>query len=228
MTYYKATRIDGTSFCDKKTKWKIGNVTRAKNNTRRTKLHGSGILYASDAPGEALEGQKSRWPCCLFEVVPEEPIVTQKNHKVGAHAWLVIKDLPAWQALGPNGQEVASFIERCAVLMPDEIRALVRERTKEKYRGYSVIVMWPLIAIRDTAHAHAREGAMNAVIKAAPRAVQNAARGTKLDIDPDATFNIPWGITSDVAAALVVRDLIDEGHFEALCRPWYEAIGERI
>ena len=67
MTYYKATRTDGTSFYDSKTAWKVGRITWLKGE-RGDDPCGPGILQAATEPGESLVG--GSWPCRLFEVEP--------------------------------------------------------------------------------------------------------------------------------------------------------------
>lgn len=120
-TYYKATRPDGTSFHDGKTRWEVGKTVTIPKSKRREELCGPGILHVSDAPGETLIG--GEWPCRLFRVEPGE-IVTSEGNKHGTHSVTVIEELPAWQALGPMGEQVAWVIERCRSLTETEIRRL--------------------------------------------------------------------------------------------------------
>ena len=125
MTYFKATRPDGTSFADGETRWVVGEVTSLAEDERRTTLCKAGLLHASLEAGESLVG--GSWPCRLFEVEPLGKVITSPihPHKVGAHEWRVIRELPAWMALGPNGEAVADLIERARHLTVDEIRRLV-------------------------------------------------------------------------------------------------------
>lgn len=120
MTYYKATKPDGTSFYDSAYNWKVGRITRLEG-AKRSELCAPGILHASKAPGESLVG--GSWPCRLFVVEPRDKVIesTRHQHKVGAHAWKVVEELPAWQALGPNGDEVVKIINRAKTLTHDEV-----------------------------------------------------------------------------------------------------------
>ena len=120
MIYYKATRTDGTSFHDAKTTWTVGETVKIKKKDRKADLCGVGILHASDAPGETLIG--GRWPCRLFEV--EGKPVAQDGHKFGFHELTVVRELPAWQALGPNGEAVAALIERARTITPEKAERL--------------------------------------------------------------------------------------------------------
>ena len=120
MTYYKATRPDGKSFHDGTTAWATGETVKIEMENRRADLCGVGILHASDAPGETLIG--GRWPCRLFEVEGEP--VAQEDHKFGFHELTVIRELPAWQALGPNGEAVTALIERSTTITPEQAERL--------------------------------------------------------------------------------------------------------
>ena len=124
MTYYKATRTDGTSFQDGKTTWTVGKITRLPKSEQRTTLCRAGVLHASTEPGESLVG--GSWPCRLFEVEPVGGLVTDDDHpyKVGAHAWRVVREIEAWRALGPNGEAVAALIERARRMTGEEAARL--------------------------------------------------------------------------------------------------------
>ena len=127
MTYYKATRTDGTSFYDSKTKWTVGRITRHPNPETSKGLCSSGVLHISDAPGETLVG--GSWPCRLFEVEPRSALISGYAHKHGCTAVKVVRELPAWQALGPNGEAVAAHIEQCKTITPEQARQLADART---------------------------------------------------------------------------------------------------
>ena len=119
-TYYKATRTDGTSFHDAKTTWTVGETVKINRLDRRKTMCGTGILHASDAPGETLVG--GSWPCRLFEVEGEP--VAQEGHKFGFHELTVVRELPAWQALGPNGEAVAALIEQAGTITVEQAERL--------------------------------------------------------------------------------------------------------
>ena len=119
MTYYKATRPDGTSFYDGKTRWQVGRVVRHPHFEPAKGLCSAGVLHISDAPGEALTG--GSWPCRLFEVEPRGEIISDSSHKHGCGVVKVVRELPAHLALGPNGEAVVALIERCKTLSTDEL-----------------------------------------------------------------------------------------------------------
>ena len=72
-----------------------------------------GYLSVSVSPTDCT-GMK--WPCRLFEVEPVEDFLVWEPTpslpaKRASHAWRVVRELPAHEALGPNGVEVAAFLE---------------------------------------------------------------------------------------------------------------------
>ena len=219
MTYYKATRPDGTSFHDAETAWKVGRITRLEGE-RGDDLCGPGILHASTEPGESLVG--GSWPCRLFEVEPRTKLVTDEDHphKVGAYAWKVVRELPAHEALGPNGEAVAAQIERCNTLTADEARRLVV--ALDAAWGAAWDAAWG--AARGAAWDAARDAAWGAAWGAA----WDAAWGAAWDAARDAAWGAAWGAARDAALALLVCDLITAEQFDALYGPWASVIeGEK-
>lgn len=192
-TYYKATRPDGTSFYDGKTKWEVGKITRRpKGSPNDFKVCGPSVIHASDAPAETLVG--GSWPCRLFEV--EGKSVAQEGHKHGFKQLKVVKELPSHLAFGPNGEEVATLIERCRLLTTDEAMRLAAARA----------------ATRDAT----RDAALDAALAAALGAVRGAAW--------TAVRGAAWTAVRGATLALLARDLINEEHFNILYGPWAEVI----
>ena len=137
LTFYKATRPDGTSFYDGTTKWQVGRIVRHPAPDLSLGLCSAGVLHISDAPGETLVG--GWWPCRLFEVEPRGKIISDGLHKHGCAVVKVVRELPAWQALGPNGEAVAALIERCKTLTYDEVAwyAVAQAVSKAAYQAAS-------------------------------------------------------------------------------------------
>ena len=209
MTYYKAVGPDGTSFYDRETFWKVGQVTYI-DGVRGTALCQPGILHASDAPGEVLQG--GRWPCRLFEVEPVLPLVAREGHKVGAHAWRVTAELCAWQAFGPNGQEVIALIDRARHLTRDDLRGC---------RDWYVNLNVARESAWYTAWCAAGSGARSAAWKVAADTARFAAWAAELLDGQDAVWYAVWYAVT----AMVVRDLISPEDFDMLAAPWHDAIG---
>ena len=197
MTYYKATRTDGTSFYDSTTKWKVGRITRHPNPDTSKGLCSDGVLHISDAPGETLVG--GSWPCRLFEVEPRSALISGDEHKHGCTAVKVVRELPAWQALGPNGEAVAAHIEQCKVITSEQRRQLNAVGSKARDteavwtaaqaavfkfkgdRGGAWYAAWKAAAAWDAARAAARDAARDAA-GAAARDAWAAAWAAQSDI----------------------------------------------
>jgi hypothetical protein len=203
MTFYKATRPDGTSFHDGVTKWQVGRIVRHPAPNLASGLCSAGVLHFSDAPGETLVG--GSWPCRLFEVEPRGEMIGPDEHKYGTTALKVVVELPAWQALGPNGEEVAALIERCKTLTGEEIRRLYAALYAAQYA--------------------ARYSAWDAARNAARNAAWDAARNAAWDAAWDVAWNVAWYAARNAAWALLVKDLITPEQFEMLYGPWRWAVG---
>lgn len=219
IVYYKATRMDSTSFQDGTTTWTVGAVTSLPKKQRGTDLCEAGLLHASTEPGESLHG--GSWPCRLFTVdwVKKAFVDTDYPHTIGAYKWIVTAELPSWQALGPNGEVVVVFIDRLKRLTGDELS-----------RIHVSLTLAQTAAMNEARHAvwtRARAEARYAASEAA----WNAAWTTIHDADQN---GVPWDDTSvafidvcgEAAQALVVRDLITTEQFDALYTPWVNAMEE--
>ena len=77
---------------------------------------GPGYLHAADVPAMTLVG--GLWPCRLFEVTgkPHVGFDDEHPHKGGFRQLKVVREVEAWQALGPNGREVAALIEQAKTI----------------------------------------------------------------------------------------------------------------
>ena len=210
MKAYKATRPDGTDFYSGSVLYQVGKIVDIGCSARRSPpvLCSSSVLHASDAKAETLIG--GQWPCRLF-AVEGRSVVGPEYHKYGFRRLRVVEELPAWQALGPNGQEAAALIERCRTLTEQEGRDL---RTA-------------LDAARD-AWAAARAAAWDAAWDATWAAALDAARDATRDAARDAaraaawaaSWDASWAAALDATRAIMVRDLISAEHFDMLYGPW--------
>ena len=190
MIFYKATRPDGTSFHDQKTTWTVGETVSVAESDRQVKLCGGGVLHASDAPGETLLG--GSWPCRLFEVEGEPS--AHQDHKYGFHELTVIRELPAWQALGPNGEVVEAHIEKCKTVTPEQVDRL----------NAAVDAAWGAVwnAARDAAVDAAWDAVWNAARTAARDAAGNSALALLVrDLITPEQFDVlygPWASVMEV------------------------------
>lgn len=123
-TYYKALRVDGTDFAT--------GTTRPVPGEWMPKIVGQLEVYSrgyhvADAPAETLVG--GSWPCKLYRVEAKgfdrsQSFKDNHAHKGVCRTYRLVEELPAWQALGPNGEEVAAMIERAGTLTPEETNLL--------------------------------------------------------------------------------------------------------
>ncbi|MGJ8498434.1 hypothetical protein, partial [Glaesserella parasuis] len=62
------------------------------------------------------------WPSRLLEVEPLADVVPGAMRKVGCAGWRVVRELPAWQALGPCGREVVAYLALLPTLTDDQVQ----------------------------------------------------------------------------------------------------------
>lgn len=215
MTYFKATRPDGTDFATGTTRPVRGKwMTRIKGRLELCK-HG---YHVSDAVAETLIG--GSWPCRLFEVEIAEDVPAEhiEGHKRVVHTYRPIRELPAWQALGPNGESVAALIDRAGTLTPEEVERVVAVWVAAVDAAVDVAGTAARGAARDAARVAAGTVAGTAAGTAARVAARGAAR--------DATGNAAWYAARYAAIALVVRDLITPEQFNTLYCSWGSVMEE--
>ncbi len=221
MTFYKATRPDGTDFYSGTVDYAAAlesgvpvtaPVIGLANDHR---FPGPKWLHMATVPTECVG---MSWPCRLFEVEPDDDLGEDRprhEHKVGATSVRVLREIDAHQALGPQGEHVAAPIERCRTLTGDELDNLV--------------AAWA--AARDAAWDAARDAAWGAAWDAARDAALGAARDAAWAAARDAAWAAAWAAARDAAVALVSRDRIghhpgwDQGAYDRLTGPWRSVIG---
>ena len=206
MTYYKAVRQDGTSFYDSTFRWlpesgPVEGHTVTHPTASTVGRYASGYLSVSVSPTDCTGME---WPCRLFEVEPVDGYdITAPNpatmpNKRAAVAWRIVRELPATDALGPQGVQVAALIERVGGLTAADDRRL--------YDAWCVAVYTEGEAVWDAAW----DAALDAARSAAWVAVRDAGPGATLE---------------DAALALIARDIISTEHYDALTMPWRQEIG---
>ena len=215
VTFYKATRPDGTSFYNGTTKWQVGCIVRHPAPDLSLGLCSAGVLHISDAPGETLVG--GWWPCRLFEVEPRDDMIGSEEHKYGCTAVKVVRELPAWQALGPNGEAVAALIKRCRTMTYDEAEQLFAARSAARSAAWS--------AAGSAARYAAWYAAGSAAGSAAWDAAWSAARYAAWDAAGSAAWSAAGEAARDAAGALMVKDLITPEQFDLLYGPWASVMG---
>ena len=149
--FFKATQPDGFSFRDwPKKQYVVGETTVASCFSK--KLCWARLLHVDKSLSKTLAD--GMWPARLFEVRGRivAGFTAEHQHKGGAKRLYVVRELPAWVALGPNGRIVAAFIAALPTLN---------------------VAAWR--AARDAAWNAARASAWNADRRAAWRAARDAA-----------------------------------------------------
>ena len=217
-SYYKATRPDGTDFytgtIDYGAALASGDTIRLDSD--ETEFPGPGWLHLATVPTEC-DGMT--WPCRLFEVEPVGEFHRGEGHpyKIGCREVRVLRELPAHEAFGPQGEQVAALIERARCLTAAEIKRLhAAWYAARDAAGYAA--WYPARdAAWDAAWNAARNAARDAARDAAGYAARNAAR--------NAAWDAAWDAARNAAGSLVARDLISTDAYDTLTRPWGEVIG---
>jgi hypothetical protein len=177
-SYYKATRPDGTDFytgtVDYGAALASGDTIRLDSD--ETEFPGPGWLHLATVPTEC-DGMT--WPCRLFEVEPVGDVHHDEDHpyKIGCREVRVLRELPAHEAFGPQGEQVAALIERARCLTAAEIKRLH--------------AAW--YAARAAARAAARYAAWDAAGDAAGYAAWSLVARDLISTDAYDTLTRPWG-----------------------------------
>lgn len=216
--FYKATRPDGTDFYTGTVDYAAALASGVPVTAPASDdcgFPGPGWLHLATVPTECVG---MLWPCRLFEVEPADDLGGDRprhEYKVGARSVRVLAEVDAHVALGPQGVQVAAFVERCATLTADDVRRL----------GADWGADWD--ATRDATRKAAWDAAWGATRKAARDAARKAAR----DAAWEATRDAAWKAARGAACALLLRDLIgqspswDQDAYDLLTGPWRDAIG---
>ena len=171
-TYYKAVRPDGTDFYSGRVLWdQVGEIVRHPYPGSPGGEYAEGYLSVSVSPADCTG---MSWPCRLFVVEPVEGVPVWEPtpslpSKRASHAWRVVRELPAYEALGPNGAEVAVFLDLLPTLTTTQWAAA-------------------LVAARDAARDAAFDAARYAARVAAWDAAFNAASDAAFDAASDAAL----------------------------------------
>ena len=225
-TYYKAVRPDGTDFFSGKVRWlppageplpEGGLIVR--HPTAATPSFGYDAADYLSVSTEPANCTGMQWPCRLALVEAADAAVWTPDaialpNKRAAVVWLVTAEVDAWQALGPQGREVAAIIDRTARLTVDELDRLAAARDAARNAAWSAAWVAAWDAARDAAQDAARDAAQVAAWDAAWAAAWDAAR--------DAAWSVAWS----AALATLVRDIITPKQRDLLMAPWRTVIGD--
>ena len=230
-TYYKAVRTDGTDFRTGTVRWlpPVGDPMPeggliVRHPTATTPSFGDDAADYLSVSTEPANCAGMQWPYRLALVEAADaavwtPDATALPNKRAAVVWRVVAEVDAWQALGPQGREVAAIIDRARMLTTDELRQLGAARVAARGAAWGAawVVAW--VAARDAARVAAWVAARDAARSAAWVAARDAAR--------DAALGVAWGAARDAALATLTRDLITGSQYDLLMAPWRTAIGDQ-
>ena len=165
--YWKAVRPDGTDFFSGQVRWlpPVGEPLPeggliVRHPTATTSSFGDDAADYLSVSTEPANCTGMLWPCRLARLEAVDAAVWTPDaialpSKRAAVVWLVTAEVDAWQALGPQGREVAAIIDRVRMLTTDERRQL----------GAAWGAAWG--AARDAAWSAARDATRNAAWNAA-------------------------------------------------------------
>ena len=135
MTYYKATRMDGTDFHTGKI-----DYTRVPlpEMSGQGEFPGAGWLHLATTPTECVGAS---WPCRLFEIEPAGDAQVYQNkshpHKIGTTKAFVTCEIESWKFFGPQGKEVVALIERAKKLSAEDVKKLSAAYWAADWAAYS-------------------------------------------------------------------------------------------
>lgn len=191
-TYYKAVRLDGTSFHDPTFRWVPEDWTPTDGpvlveHPNYDPAGGAGgYLSVSTEPADCTG---MSWPCRLLIVEPvggpvPAPEPVNLPHKRAGRAFDVVDERPAHEALGPNGREVTALLTE--------------------------LETFPLAA---------REAARDAARDAAWDVARDAAWDVAWDVARDVAWDVAWDAARYAVLATLVRDVLAPEHYERLMVP---------
>lgn len=213
MIHYKAIRLDGSGFSFRSSalRWsgQPGQVVRHPKPDLN-----SGPAYSLSASVSPTDCTGMRLPCRLLAVEPVGPVRPDGRTVSGvrAAAWEVIEELPAWQALGPQGREVLALLGRLEQVNITEARR-IDSGWRSTYWAASEPV-YPLVTDVGADRSAAKEASM----KAAMTTMQGVTRGWS-------GCRASWEATMVAVWALVIRDLTTEACFSALSGSVADVLG---
>lgn len=213
-TYWKAVRPDGTDFHTGTVQWAppAGHVGEwlVRHPTASVIGDGaSGYLSVASVPTDCAGME---WPCRLLEVEAVGEVATPNRafpHKRAGVAFRVLREAPATEALGPQGEHVAELIRSIPDITGDDAKRLATAQAAALYDT------------QDAALYFTRDAARFAARAATWTEAQAATWAAKLSTSWGAALGAAW----DAVLALLVRDLITTEDYDALTHPWRTAIG---
>jgi len=225
-TFFKAVRPDGTDFHTGTIHWLPADGEPIPEGGWLVEHPNPGDVGIWDAAfylsvsAVETDCKGFSWPARLLSVEPVGDVWTPHPGSFprvrAAHAWRVIEELPAWQALGPQGREIETLL--------GQIESLTEDQTLE----ISATLDATLDAAQYAALDAALDVALDATLGAARRAALNATRNATLDATRYAAryaaLNAARNAALDAVRGLLVLDLEPDAA-ENLLAPWVSVMG---
>jgi hypothetical protein len=240
---YKAVGLDYTSYWDVQgrlratsppLRWDVGSVVPSPGSEGTVRRDGpQTCLWLYNDPTQTLRELEQSWPPFrLLEVEPLGDVIDSDRD----YSWTcfpkarVIREIEAWRALGPQGEQVAALIDRAERVTAEEARRLRAapdiadwgDRWDAAWRNYEMSGPDPVLP-RQFSTSSPRNSTAFAAQGAAHRAAQRATERTGTAAGTAAGY---------AAWALVQRDLIGtddswtQRAYDELVRPWSSVIGK--
>jgi hypothetical protein len=250
MTYYKATRPDGTDFhtgtVDYGSALLTGDPLVHPTAGSEDFARDDATFYFSVAT-VPTDCTGMSWPCRLFEVEPIgetwQPDVRGLPNKVACLSLRVVRELDAVDAFGPQGAQLRDLIGQAANVTKSQARELAAARVAARVAAGVAAWVAAGVAARVAAWVAARDAAWVAAGVAAGVAARDAAwvaagvaagvaaRDAAWDAAGVAAGVAAWDAAWDAARSLNVRDLISEtgftkAHYDLLTGPWASVMGK--
>ena len=166
VTYWKAVRPDGTDFRTGTVQWAPPPGHEGEWIVRHPTASSIGddaseYLYVASVPTDCA-GMK--WPCRLLEVEAVGEVTTPNRampHKRAGVAFRVLREVPATEALGPQGEHVAALIRS----IPDITRTPTERVALAWYATWNAAWDAARDAVRDAARDAARDATLALLVR---------------------------------------------------------------
>jgi hypothetical protein len=131
-----------------------------------------------------------------------------------ARTYTVTGEAPAWEALGPNGEDVLALYELITELTPQDAERLAARWHARGQRAWHTAALRRVRAIFE-----GRRAASEAAKRSAGAVVWGMTEGL-----PEQTRIAANSLVEALTETLVVRDLLEPEHYATLIRPWNRAL----
>ncbi len=209
-TYFKAVRPDGLDFHSRTIDYGKAAKSRSKKIKHPSPVAGSdsAARYFSVAT-VPTDCTGFTWPARLFEVEPVGDVWTphaeSMPNKRAAAALKILRELPAWQLFGPNGEAIVAIIDRFAAMTSTERSALYSAQDDAFWRA------WDRVAVDGRADRAGLYAARLALRYRLGGWLGGAAYGAALAVLVRDHIGGPEGITQE--------------DYDGLSKPWRTVVG---